>query len=132
MKRRIFTVIAAVAVMVTAFSSVASAKSLDFILYRNNGAVRVTNNTKDVSGSTWKMSNNSGSGFIANNDVLGFKVWNYGITTPYTGYKPIKTFGTFTYGYTKTPFKGEAIALRGMVDSTSKRGTVPYRGSWVS
>lgn len=117
-----------------AFNATAYAKTIAFEINKSDGAILVTTNTKDLSGSEWKISNSNTtySNFIENSDVIGFRTRN----TSGTALSAYHTFSKFVYRYslpyTTTPATGQTLRLHSQVDSTGQYNNIKFEGEWVS
>ncbi len=133
MKKKLMS---ALLVATLVFGSItASAKSISFNISKDDGAVSVATNTKDLSGSYFQISNldTEYSNFIEDKDVIGFKVKNSAGTTSYSAYH---TFSKFVYrhslSYTTTPSSGASLKLNAQVDSTGLFNNIKFEGEWIS
>ncbi len=120
--------------MAFAFSTTAFAKDITFTITKSQGAVQVATNSKDLSGSTWYISNfdSADSDFIEGEDVIGFKAF----TASGTAVSTYHTFGNFVnrypLSYTSTPSTGASLYLNAQVDSTGAYSSITFDGEWVS
>lgn len=116
-------------------SITASAKVIQFEIYRSDGAVWVASNTKDLSGSNFQISNldTAYSNFVENEDVIGFRVKDPAGTVSYSGYHKFSKF-VYRYAipYTSTPGLGASLRLNSQIDSTGQYDYIQYDGEWIS
>ena len=106
------------------------------------GNVFITDNTKDLSGSVWKISNfdTAYSNFVPSTDpidgkydVIGFKVWNSNSTVAYSDYHTFSRFvNRYELPYATTPASGAPLRLNGRVDSTGFFSAINFEGEWIS
>lgn len=133
MKRIVLIVFTLVAIL--AFHSTAFAKNIQFTAWKGDLATYVDTNTKDLSGSQWKISNQqkAPSDFIQDQDVVGFKVWNPGCTTAYSGYHTFSKFvDKYSLPYSTTPAMNTTLRLNAQIDSSSAHSHATFVGEWIS
>lgn len=110
------------------------AKDIKFQITRSQGVQQVTTNTKDLSGSEWKISNikTAYSNFVEDKDVIGFKAKRASGASA----SAYHTFSKFVYRYslpyTSTPSQGETLKLNTQIDSKGKYDTIKFEGEWIS
>lgn len=110
------------------------AKDIKFQITRIQGVQQVTTNTKDLSGSEWKISNikTAYSNFVEDKDVIGFKAKRASGASA----SAYHTFSKFVYRYslpyTSTPSQGETLRLNTQIDSKGKYETIKFEGEWIS
>ena len=77
--KKTFKILIALAMVSSMFTVTAHAQPLKFYVTKSMGVKTVQTNTKDISGSTFWItnSNTSYSNFVENDDVIGFKVKDY-------------------------------------------------------
>lgn len=115
-------------------SSTCFAKGISFKINRSEGAKIVATNTKDLSGTEWKISNfdTNYSNFVENRDVIGFRTRDTSGKV-LSGYH---TFGKYVYRYslpyTSTPANGTTLKLHSQIDSKGKYDNIKFEGEWIS
>lgn len=123
------------AAVLTVGSISAFAEPISFSICRSDGVKAVAYNTKDLSGSTWYISNNntSYSNFIENGDIIGFKVKGRYNDVAYSDYHTFSRFvSSYPLSYTSTPALGTNLKLNAQVDSNGQYSCMQYEGEWVS
>jgi len=123
------------AAVLTVGSIPAFAKDISFSIYKTNGEITVDTNTKDLSGSTWYISNQNkgGSNFIEDKDVIDFRVMNSSASSAYSGYHSFSKFvDRYPLLYTTTPSMGTSLTLRALVDNNGQYNYIHYVGEWVA
>ncbi len=123
------------AAVLTVGSIPAFAKPISFSICRSEGVKTVEYNTKDVSGSTWYISNfdTTYSNFVENRDVIGFKTKGRYNDVAYSDYHTFSRFvNRYPLAYTSTPASGADLKLNAQVDSDGQFSCMQYEGEWVS
>jgi hypothetical protein len=117
-------------------SMTASAKDIQFEIYRSDGVVWVASNTKDLSGNQFKISNldTADSDFIEDEDVIGFKVKDYwDDNVSYSRYHTFSRFvDRYPLWYTTTPDMSTYLGLNAQIDSEGQHDSINYEGEWIS
>lgn len=123
------------AAVLTVGSIPAFAKPISFSINRSDGVKEVAYNTKDVSGSTWYISNfnTTYSNFVENRDVIGFKAKGRYNDVSYSDYHTFSKFvNRYPLSYTSTPASGAALKLNAQIDSVGQFSSMQYEGEWGS
>ncbi len=111
MKKRILAMTCLLTMLMC--GSTCFAKDIKFEITKSAGVQQVATNTKDLSGSVWKISNQNTtySNFSENKDVIGFRVKRASGASA----SAYHTFSKFVYRYSlpysSTPAQGETLKL---------------------
>lgn len=127
--------VAAFLLICSVFSISAGAADLDFGIRKVDGAKWVRDNTKDLSGNYWYLSNYDigDSNFVAGKDIVGFRVWNGAKDRAYSEYEIISDFThEQPFPYSTTPNMYSSLWLRSQVDSNSYYSGCHYVGAWLT
>ena len=133
-KRKILTMCIMLG-LISMTSLTSFAKPLKFDIRRDDGAVIITDNTKDLSGDQWKVSNfdTEYSNFIEDKDVIGFRVRDQIVGNTYSYYH---TFSRFVYRYPLTyyevPAMGQKLRMKSQIDSAGDYSYIKFEGEWIS
>lgn len=119
---------------ILAGGSTAFAKSIRFEVYRDEGAIQVTKNTKDMAGSKWKISNldTSYSNFKEDEDVIDFRTLNKNNDVISKWHSFSKFVYRYSLDYTSTPADNAEVRLNAKVNSKSKYSWIAYDGEWLT
>lgn len=132
MKKRILAMTCLLTMLMC--GSTCFAKGITFQITKSEGVKQVTTNTKDLSGSVWKISNlnTSYSNFVEDKDVIGFKAKRASGASA----SAYHTFSKFVYRYslpyTSTPAQGETLKLNTQIDSKGQYNSIKFDGEWIS
>jgi hypothetical protein len=116
-------------------SMTASAKDIQFEIYRSDGVVWVASNTKDLSGNQFKISNldTADSDFIEDAYVIGFRVKDSAGKVSYSAYHRFSRFvKRYPLSYTTTPNLHEYLRLNAQIDNEGQYDHIKYDGEWIS
>ena len=134
MKIKKFLVLLIILVLTISLGLTAFAKPISFEIKRSQGARCIADNTKDLTGSQWQISNmnTAKSDFVAGYDVIGFRTRN----PSGSALSDYHTFSKFVYRYslpyTSTPAKGAALKLHTQIDSKGYFDFINFDGEWIS
>ena len=132
MKKRILAMTCLLTMLMC--GSTCFAKGIAFQITKSDGVKQVTTNTKDLSGSVWKISNmdTTYSNFVEDKDVIGFKSKRASGASA----SAYHTFSKFVYRYslpyTSTPAQGETLKLNTQIDSKGQYDSIKFEGEWIS